>query len=173
MAGETPKPHAAPSLALLSHLARLGRRDADRELVTRDLRTAHLLLLTLLRDHGETSQAALVDALRLDPSNLVGLLNDLERRELIVRRRDPDDRRRHIVALAPAGAEELTVIEERLTAAEERLLGTLGPDERAALHELLLRAVGGQLPSDACTAAARDAIPREACTEAARGELLA
>lgn len=173
MATETPKPHAAPSLALLSHLARLGQRDADRELCTRDLRTAHLVLLTLLRDHGETSQASLVDVLRLDPSNLVGLLNDLERRDLIVRRRDPDDRRRHIVALAPTGAEELTLMEERLAAVEECLLGTLNPDERAALHELLLRAVGGQLPSDACTAAARDRLHGDARTDAPRGELLA
>ncbi len=129
--------HAAPSLALLSHVARIGQRGADQELGSRGLRTAHLLLLTLLRDHGETSQAALVDVLRLDPSNVVGLLNDLERRDLIVRRRDQNDRRRHIVALAPAGREELALI------------------ERDALHALLLRAVGGQLPSDACTEAAR------------------
>jgi len=153
-----PTPHAAPSLALLSHVARLGQRDVDGELCTRGLRTAHLLLLTLLRDHGETSQATLVDVLRLDPSNLVGLLNDLERRDLIVRRRDPDDRRRHIVALAPAGEQELAMIERRLAEVEERLLGVLEPEERAALHELLLRAVGGQLPSDACSAAARDEL---------------
>ncbi len=151
----TPTPHAAPSLALLSHVARLGKRDADRELCTRGLRTAHLVLLTLLRDHGETSQAALVDVLRLDPSNIVGLLNELERRDLIVRRRDPDDRRRHIVELAPSGYEELDLIETRLAAVEDQLLGVLGPEEREALHELLLRAVVGQLPSDACTAAAQ------------------
>ncbi len=157
MAAEAPKPHAAPSLALLSHLARLGQRDADRELFTRDLRTAHLVLLTLLRDHGETSQAALVDLLQLDPSNIVGLLNDLERRDLIVRRRDPDDRRRHIVGLAPAGREELALIEARLVAVEERLLGVLDQSERESLHELLLRAVGGHLPSDACTGAVVDA----------------
>ena len=152
-AGSAPVPHAAPSLALLSHVARLGQRETDRELCTRGLRTAHLLLLTLLRDHGETSQAALADVLRLDPSNLVGLLNDLESRTLIVRRRDPDDRRRHIVALAPAGQEELELIETRLAAIEERLLGVLDADERTALHELLLRAVGGQLPHAACASA--------------------
>jgi DNA-binding MarR family transcriptional regulator len=150
-----PGAHSAPSLALLSHVARIGQRGADQELAARGLRTAHLLLLTLLRDHGETSQAALVDVLRLDPSNVVGLLNDLERRDLIVRRRDQNDRRRHIVALAAAGREELQLIEGRLAAVEERLLGVLDAGERAALHELLMRAVGGQLPSDACAAAAR------------------
>jgi DNA-binding MarR family transcriptional regulator len=167
MAAETPTPmpapasipHATPSLALLSHVARLGQRDANRELCARGLRTAHLLLLTLLRDHGETSQAVLVDVLRLDPSNIVGLLNDLERRELIIRRRDPDDRRRHIVALAPAGEEELELIEGRLAAVEEQLLGGLDADERAALYELLLRAVGGHLPSGACTGAVHEELP--------------
>lgn len=151
-----PGGRAAPSLALLSHVARLGQREADQALGSRGLRTAHLLLLTLLRDHGETSQAALVDVLRLDPSNVVGLLNDLERRGLIVRRRDPDDRRRHIVALAAAGRDELQLIEGCLAAVEERLLGVLDAHERTALHELLLRAVGGQLPTDACAAAAAD-----------------
>jgi DNA-binding MarR family transcriptional regulator len=152
-----PTQHAAPSLALLSHLARVGQREADCELSSRELRTPHLVLLTLLRDHGETSQAALVDVLRLDPSNVVGLLNDLERRELIVRRRDPDDRRRHIVALASAGETELRQVEQRLAAVEESLLGVLAPEERAALHALLLRAVGGQLPCNACTEVASEA----------------
>jgi DNA-binding MarR family transcriptional regulator len=150
-----PGAHATPSLALLSHVARIGQRGADQELGARGLRTAHLLLLTLLRDHGETSQAALVDVLRLDPSNVVGLLNDLERRDLIVRRRDQNDRRRHIVVLAPAGRAELELIEGRLAAVEERLLGVLDADERTALHELLLRAVGGQLPTGACAEAAQ------------------
>lgn len=144
--------HPAQSLALLCHLARVGQREAESGL-TCGLRTAHLMVLTLLRDHGETSQSGLGEAMRLDPSNLVGLLNELERPGLISRRRDPDDRRRHIVAIADAGMEELRRTEERLSAAEDRLLGALDPSERAALHELLVRAAGGQLPPGACAAA--------------------
>jgi MarR family transcriptional regulator, lower aerobic nicotinate degradation pathway regulator len=148
-ATETTPRHAAQSLALLSHLARVSEREAEAGMPC-GLRTAHLMLLTLLRDHGAAAQSGLAEALRLDPSNLVGLLNDLERRGLIVRRRDPDDRRRHIVDLAPDGIAELRNTEQRLAAVEERVLSALTPDERGALHELLMRAAGGQLPPDAC-----------------------
>ena len=47
--------HAAQSLALLSHLARVGQREAETVLPS-GLRTAHLMLLTLLRDHGAATE---------------------------------------------------------------------------------------------------------------------
>jgi DNA-binding MarR family transcriptional regulator len=141
--------HPAQSLALLSHLARVGQRETEGVLPD-GLRTAHLMLLTLLRDHGAASQAGLAEALRLDPSNLVGLLNELERRELVTRRHHPEDRRRHIVELSDAGIAELQCTEARLAMIEDRVLGALAPEERAALHDLLMRAAGGQLPPGAC-----------------------
>jgi DNA-binding MarR family transcriptional regulator len=146
-----PTTHPAQSLALLAHLARVAQREAESSLPG-DLRTAHLMLLTLLRDHGATTQAGLAEALRLDPSNLVGLLNDLERRGMVIRQHHPDDRRRHIVTIADDGITELHNTEQRLAAAEDRVLGALDPDERARLHCLLMRAAGGQLPPGACNA---------------------
>jgi MarR family transcriptional regulator, lower aerobic nicotinate degradation pathway regulator len=144
-----PTTHPAQSLALLAHLARVAQREAESSLPG-DLRTAHLMLLTLLRDHGATTQTGLAEALRLDPSNLVGLLNDLERRGMVIREHHPDDRRRHIVTIADAGITELQDTEQRLAAAEDRVLGALDPEERVTLHCLLMRAAGGQLPPEAC-----------------------
>jgi DNA-binding MarR family transcriptional regulator len=145
----------AQSLALLAHLARVGRREAESSLPD-DLRTAHLMLLTLLRDHGAATQSGLAEALRLDPSNLVGLLNDLERRGMVSRQHHPDDRRRHIVTIAENGVTELQSAEQRLAAVEDRVLGSLDPEERATLHCLLMRAAGGQLPPGACNAIEAD-----------------
>lgn len=147
--------HPARSLALLAHLARVSQREAESSL-PQDLRTAHLMVLTLLRDHGATGQSGLAEALRLDPSNLVGLLNDLERRGMVVREHHPEDRRRHVVRIADRGVEELQLTEQRLAAAEDRVLGTLDSDERATLHCLLMRAAGGQLPPGACSALQTD-----------------
>jgi DNA-binding MarR family transcriptional regulator len=138
------------SLALLDHLSRVARREADAARDPDGLRPRHLVGLTLLRDHGAATQQALAEALRLDPSNLVGLLNDLESRGLVTRRRDPDDRRRHIVELAPEGLTTLQAAERRLAAVEDRVLGALSAEERCTLHALLIRAAGGQLPAGAC-----------------------
>jgi DNA-binding MarR family transcriptional regulator len=129
-------------LPLLDHLARVGRRAAEASMSPGGLRPRHLIALKLLREHGPTSQHGLAEALSLDPSNVVGLLNELEERGLIARRRDPADRRRHIVELSAPGADELCLAEGRLSRVEDDLLGALSAEERATLYRLLARAVG-------------------------------
>ncbi len=146
------------SLALVSHLAQVVRRDADQALADVDgMRPRHLIALTLLRDHGPMAQAALGEGLRLDPSNVVALLNDLEARAWVTRRRDPEDRRRHIVALSEGGVGALDRAEAGLAAVEDALLGGLSADERGTLHDLLLRASGDRLPDCAEAATAEEA----------------
>jgi DNA-binding MarR family transcriptional regulator len=144
------------SLALVNHLARVSRRGSEEALAPLGLRPLHLVALTLLRDHGSATQQALAEALRIDASNLVGLLNDLERDKFLVRQRDPEDRRRHIVELSPAGRATLERAERALAAVQDDVLGALDDEERATLHALLLRAAGGQLPSGGCAEAASD-----------------
>jgi DNA-binding MarR family transcriptional regulator len=131
---------------LLEHLARVGRRAGESSLAPGELRPRHLIALRLLREGGSTSQQSLADSLSLDPSNVVGLLNDLEERELITRRRDPADRRRHIVALSVRGEEELCLAYTRLQLVEDDLFSALSADDRATLYELLVRAVGVTSP---------------------------
>jgi DNA-binding MarR family transcriptional regulator len=149
------------SLTLLDHLARLARRAAEAGAPADGLRPRHLVALTLLRDHGDATQQGLAEVLQLDPSNVVGLLNDLEERGLVSRRRDPVDRRRHIVELSSAGVTELEAAERRLACVEDEMLRALTAEERATLHELLLRAVGERVRP--CVAAAVDAAAESAC----------
>src|SRR3984957_4734019 len=112
-------------LPLLDPLARVGRRAAELSMSPGGLRPRHLIALKLLRDSGPASQQGLADALSLDPSNVVGLLNELEERGLIARRRDPADRRRHIVELSASGEEELGCADARLSRVEDDLLSAL------------------------------------------------
>jgi DNA-binding MarR family transcriptional regulator len=86
------------------------------------------------------SQREISDQLGLDASDVVGVLDILEAAHLVVRRRDPADRRRHAVVLTEAGeaaARHLAVIRAE---AEDRALADLSPDERRQLAELLHRA---------------------------------
>jgi DNA-binding MarR family transcriptional regulator len=138
------------SLPLLNHLSRLGTRAADAALAPTGLKPRHLLALMLLDQNGAATQQSLAAALSLDPSNVVGLLNELECRALIVRRRDPDDRRRHIVEVSDQGRTDMVAAQGRIATAEEQVLGCLSLEERAVLHELLVKAIGGQPPVHTC-----------------------
>src|SRR4030081_3266545 len=133
-------------LPLLEHLARVGRRAFEVTLEPGGLRPRHLIALKLLSEQGPASQQALADSLSLDPSNVVGLLNELEERGLITRRRDSADRRRHIVELSPRGEAELCDAYDRLRRVDDDLLSPLSTRERTMLYELLVRAVGAKTP---------------------------
>jgi DNA-binding MarR family transcriptional regulator len=133
-------------LPLVEHLARVGRRAGETTLAPGGLRPRHLIALRLLSDHGPASQQGLADSLSLDPSNVVGLLNELEERELVTRRRDAVDRRRHIVEVSRRGEQELCLAYDRLRLVEEDVFSALTAEERATLYDLLVRAVGVASP---------------------------
>jgi DNA-binding MarR family transcriptional regulator len=97
------------------------------------------MALMHLAKAGQMSQQALIEALGVDPSILVAVLNDLERDGLAVRRRDPADRRRHIVEITTGGSEALTKVEHALAAVERELFADLDEGEIARLRELLAR----------------------------------
>jgi DNA-binding MarR family transcriptional regulator len=117
------------------------RTEMESELQTFGLRTRHLIALTLLREFGERGQTELAEAMWVDPTNLVGLLNELEASDLIERRRSPQDRRRHPFALTLAGHRRLAEIGLALAGVEQRVLKALNTDEQATLYALLHRAV--------------------------------
>lgn len=135
------------SLPLLDYLARLGRRTAEASMSPGGLRPRHLHALGLLDERGPLTQQGLGEVLSLDPSNVVGLLNELEEPGLIIRRRDPADRRRHIVEISKAGEDELAAAYLRLALVEDNLLATLSTEERVTLYNLLVRAAGTESPA--------------------------
>jgi DNA-binding MarR family transcriptional regulator len=103
------------------------------------LKPTHGYALLRLSDQGSTSQQSLAEALATDPSVLVGVLNDLELEGLIERRRDPADRRRHIVEITPQGKGRAADFETALATVEAALFVDLTPGEIATLQGLLAR----------------------------------
>ncbi|MFD7229785.1 MarR family winged helix-turn-helix transcriptional regulator [Streptomyces sp. NPDC059881] len=95
--------------------------------------------LILLGKSGFMSQQALAAALEVDPSVMVGILNELESARLLERRRDPSDRRRHIVTVTEEGRRTLTKAHEAVADVERELFGDLSPEEIATLRGLLAR----------------------------------
>jgi DNA-binding MarR family transcriptional regulator len=124
---------------LLPRLAKQVMRRSDPELLGLDLRL--VVALSYLGDHDGTPQQELVDALCMDAKNVVLLLNELEDRGYLVRRRDAEDRRRHRVHITPAGRDALTQAGRAMEEVENQVLQALDADERATLWRLLARAL--------------------------------
>ena len=134
---------------LFAQLGRTAKRWFSTALAPLELKPPQVGALHQLRG-GPMSQQALGDALDLDASNLVALLNDLEDKGLITRRRDPDDRRRHIVEITPAGVERLDDVGVVVARVEERLLAALDEEQRAQLHELLTAIAASMCAAGPC-----------------------
>jgi DNA-binding MarR family transcriptional regulator len=100
--------------------------------------------LGVLLKHSGVTQHELGDAMLMD-NTVVLLLNELEAAGFSVRRRDPGDRRRHIVEITPAGRRAIERAEKAQEGIEDELLGDLSQDERATLTDLLNRVMDGLL----------------------------
>ena len=85
------------------------------------------------------SQRDLSEFLRLDPSQVVALVDDLESRGLVERQPDPADRRANVVVASDAGRALHQRAAEATRAAERELHGDVSEQERAVLIDLLSR----------------------------------
>ncbi|MEC3861241.1 MarR family winged helix-turn-helix transcriptional regulator [Mesobacterium sp. TK19101] len=92
-----------------------------------------------LAEDGPMSQNLLGRSVAMDGATTKGVVDRLIARGLLSTRRDPDDRRRHLVSLSPVG---VTLIDKAVEAAKQVTEATLEPlteKERATLLRLLAR----------------------------------
>jgi DNA-binding MarR family transcriptional regulator len=132
------------TIVLLTRLARAVFLRSSVDLVGMNLR--NMVVLAYLRDHPGVSQQAMTEHLSMDSNTGVLVLNDLEDLEYVERRRDPSDRRRHIVDITEAGLEALERAELAQGSIEDEILGGLSVAERAELRRLLVRALEDHEP---------------------------
>lgn len=132
--------HATGSIGLLTKLSKVVFRRATEEKI--GMRLKQLMALEQLRDSENAClQQGLAEMLMLDANNCVLLLNELDEAGYVERRRDPEDRRRHIVEITDAGLAALADSERRLDDLEDEVLANLSGPERRQLHELLAKAM--------------------------------
>ena len=123
-------------------LKRLGFAAKERSLKAYEdmgLHPYHYAILLTLGENSHETQGAIADALGYDRGQLVGLLDELEEQGLVERRRDPNDRRRHLVTLTADGDKTLRRLRALARQTEDEFLSPLDDDERATFHKLLLR----------------------------------
>jgi MarR family transcriptional regulator, lower aerobic nicotinate degradation pathway regulator len=127
-----------PSWLLTQTAAHTHRLVADR-LAEVNARGYHLRLLASLEDAGPASQADLGRRSGIHLSDVVAALNELAEPGLIERTPDPDDRRRNVVTITPAGRRHLRRLEKQVTRIQDELLAPLSPAERDQLTDFLQR----------------------------------
>lgn len=131
-----------PLLALPSFLMFQLLREIRRligSLGDQGLRLPHLGVLSCLAEFGPAAQRDLSARLRIDASDLVSVLDDLEANALVRRDRDPTDRRRYAVTITPEGRARLDRRMAVTRLMDERLFEPLTEQERLQLHSLLIR----------------------------------
>jgi MarR family transcriptional regulator, lower aerobic nicotinate degradation pathway regulator len=134
-----PKELISSSTYLLHRLSWAVKEGKLEAFESTGLMPMHYAVLALLAEEARETQATIADALGYDRSYLVGVLDELEERSLIERRRDPVDRRRHLVKLTPAGREKLTELRSIMKRFEKEFMAPLDAEERETLRALLLR----------------------------------
>lgn len=122
---------------LLTQMSKALHRRTTEELLGMKLK--ELLVLTWARDHENVTQQELETALMVDANAVVLLLNDLESAGYLVRRRDPADRRRHLVEVTRSGRAALDRALKARAGLEEEILGGFSREEREKLMQLLAR----------------------------------
>ena len=128
-------------VSLMVQLNKAIHRRSTEEML--GMRLKPYMTLAHLRDHPGTTQQELESALFMDANMVVLILNELEAREFVVRKRDPQDRRRHIVEITPAGRRALEKADKAREALEDELLAPLSADERRTLKRLVERVLEG------------------------------
>jgi DNA-binding MarR family transcriptional regulator len=128
-------------VALLIRVAKGTYRRATEDVL--GLKLKEYVALQYLSDRGKTAQAELGEQLMLDANNCVILLNGLEEGGYIERRRDPADRRRHIVEMTRSGERALEKADRAFASLEDEVFAGLTVDERCELWKLLHKALDG------------------------------
>jgi DNA-binding MarR family transcriptional regulator len=138
---------------LISRMGLVAQRQFAERIDTLGLTTRGWGALNVLDAEGPITQHRLCTCTGIDPSSMVATIDELEARGLVQRHRHPSDRRAHALHMTDSGRQTLARGRELARVAQEELLAPLSPDERAQLHELLLRLVLGQATAAATAGA--------------------
>lgn len=129
-------------MMLITRLAKLVHRSSSEQLL--GMRLRQFYVLSSIGCNPAPSQQELGERTSIDANNVVLLLNELEAAGFVQRRRDPSDRRRHLIELTRKGEQAIARAERAQESLEDEVLVGLSAGERAQLRELLQKALDGR-----------------------------
>lgn len=122
---------------LLARANAISLAEGNAALAEHGLKARSYSVLALAASDARPSQRELAEFLRLDPSQVVSLVDDLETRGLVERRPDPADRRAKVVVATEAGQALAAAARQSARSAEERVHAQLSAEDRRVLTALL------------------------------------
>lgn len=128
---------------LLAKLHAAGSVLNNRALADFGLKERSYSVLVLANSGLEPTQRELADFLSLDPSQIVALVDDLEKRGLVARAAGKQDRRAKTVTPTGAGSKLLDEARKAAARTEAQALERLSAEERATMKALLRKALWG------------------------------
>lgn len=130
----------------LGLLHRHAQSVLEQRLGTEGLSLRAYFVFACLAEEEGLSQQQVCDRAQVDRSDMVRLIDELERKDLVLRRRDVVDRRRNLLSLTRGGRKALRRADRILSEVTDEVFAALSANECRELHRLTLIALG-QEPS--------------------------
>jgi len=133
---------------LLAQASRLLRERVDKALAPLELSLYEYVLLRLISLDAPVSQGELGETYGIDRTTMVGLVDRLEERQLVVRERNEADRRSYRLRLTPKGRKVLSRAVRIVRKEQQDFLSPLSAAEWESMRAALWKLVS-QTQSDA------------------------
>jgi DNA-binding MarR family transcriptional regulator len=132
----------SPRVGFLLNLCNAGIREMTRQaLKALGITPRHYGIIATLYSERALSQQAIGEKIEIDRTSMVLLVDDLEKKKLVVRDTHPKDRRYHLICLTPSGKKLFEKVDKRIESVEEQFLVTLTLSEKEILHSILMKLI--------------------------------
>ena len=122
---------------LLARASALAIAAGNASLAEHGLKARSYAVLALAASDARPTQRELAEFLRLDPSQVVALVDGLQARGLVRRKPDPSDRRANVVVVTDEGRDMFARARISAHGVEQQLHSALGGERRPHVMELL------------------------------------
>jgi DNA-binding MarR family transcriptional regulator len=153
MKNRVPEELISSPIFLLKRLGMKAKEESQAAYADAGVHPYHYAILATLAEGERETQGAIADALDYDRGQLVGLLDEMEEAGLVERRRDPEDRRRQVVVMTPAGKKMLVKVRAVAHQLDEDFLAPLTAEQRRQLQRILLALAVEHVPNCQITGA--------------------
>ncbi|WP_353237029.1 MarR family winged helix-turn-helix transcriptional regulator [Limnohabitans sp.] len=113
------------------------------QLSSADITPVQFAILNALLGSPGIDQVSLAKRVAFDPATSGSVIGRLEAKGWVVRQADPNDRRRKLLVVTPAGVQALGLVQADVARIQEKILSPLTPQEQSQFVQLLSRLVQG------------------------------